>query len=114
MLSLETLAHSDCSPLDKNAKAMIIPSIESHLSVLPHWQASFDYKAIERSILFKNHYQVMAFLNALSYISHKQDHYPIIKYAYNKIDIKLQNEQLNGVTPNDMIMAAKIEKLLNK
>ena len=112
MLSLESLACSDCSPINKNSKAMVIPTIESHLSVLPLWQATFDYKAIERSIDFKNHHYVMSFLNALAYVAHRQDHYPQICYGYNRVKITLSSSQVNGISNNDMIMAAKIERLL--
>lgn len=112
MLSLETLAQSHCTPLTKDSKAMVIPTIESHLSLLPAWQATFDYKAIEREITFKNHHYVMGFLNALAYLCHQQDYYPTIRYRYNKVNITLRTEAVNGVTHNDMIMAAKIERLL--
>lgn len=112
MLSLESLTQGRCTPVTKDTKAMLIPTIESHLSLLPNWQATFDYKAIERQITFKNYHYVMAFLNALAYLCHQQDYYPTVEYRYNSVKLKLRTEPVNGVTNNDMIMAAKIEALL--
>jgi 4a-hydroxytetrahydrobiopterin dehydratase len=74
-------------------------------------EAGFDYNSIERSIQFKNHYQVIAFLNALAFISHEQDQHADICYGYNKVSIKLTTHIIKGVSLNDMIMAAKINQL---
>lgn len=112
MLELNQLQQQHCQPLNHKASKMLIPTVESYLSILPSWQAAFDYNSIERSIQFKNHYQVMAFLNALAYLSHQEDHHPDVCYGYNQVNIKLQSHIAKGVTTNDMIMAAKIEQLL--
>lgn len=112
MLDINVLLTQSCQPIKAGTAAMVIPTIESHLSILSGWQAAFDYKSIERSIGFKNHYQVMAFLNALAYVSHQQDHHPEICYDYNSAKIKLTTHSAKGVTLNDMIMAAHINQLL--
>jgi 4a-hydroxytetrahydrobiopterin dehydratase len=111
MLDINTLLTQSCQPIKAGTVTMVIPTIESYLSVLSGWQAAFDYKSIEREITFKNHYQVMAFLNAVAYISHQQDHHPEVCYGYNKVSIKLSTQTAKGVTINDMIMAAHISQL---
>lgn len=111
MLDIITLQNQSCQSIAPNSQRMVIPTVESYLSVLHGWQAGFDYNSIERSIQFKNHYQVMAFLNALAYISHEQDHHATICYDYNKVTIKLATHTIKGVSINDMIMAAKINQL---
>ena len=111
-MDINTLLTQSCQPMKVGTAAMVIPTIESYLSILPNWQAAFDYKSIEREIIFKNHYQVLAFLNALAYISHQQDHHPEVCYGYNNIKIKLITHNAKGITLNDMIMAAHINQLL--
>lgn len=110
-MDINALLTQSCQPLKAGTPAMLIPTIESYLSILTGWQAAFDYKSIERNIPFKNHYQVMAFLNALAYICHQQDHYPEICYGYNSVKIKLSTHTAKGVTLNDMIIAAHINQL---
>lgn len=113
MLEITQLQAQSCQPISaKTTKKMVIPTVESYLSILPAWQAGFDYNSIERQIQFKNYYHVMSFLNALAYIVHQQDHHPDITYGYNNVRIKLSTHTVGGVTLNDMIMAAKIEQLL--
>lgn len=111
MFDINTLLAQSCQEIKVGTPMMIIPTIESYLSILSGWQAAFDYKSIERTITFKNHYQLMAFLNALAYISHQQDHYPNVCYDYNQVKIKLMTQSINGVTLNDMIIAAHINQL---
>jgi 4a-hydroxytetrahydrobiopterin dehydratase len=111
MLDINALLAQSCQPIKAGTPAMVIPTIESHLSILSGWLAAFDYKSIERTIAFKNHYQVMSFLNALAYVSHQQDHHPEVCYGYNNVKIKLTTHTAKGVTLNDMIMAAHINQL---
>lgn len=111
MLDINALLAQSCQPLKAGSAAMVIPTIESYLSILPDWQAAFDYKSIERELKFKNHYQVMAFLNALAYTSHQQDHHPEVCYGYNSAKITLSTHTCKGVSLNDMIMAARINQL---
>lgn len=110
-MDINALLTQSCQPLKAGTPAMVIPTIESYLSMITGWQPAFDYKSIERNITFKNHYQVMAFLNALAYVCHQQDHHPEICYGYNHVKITLTTHIAKGVTLNDMIMAAHINQL---
>ena len=112
MLDFDTLSQQNCTVLSKSSSALVIPTIESYLSILPDWQPAFDYKSIERSYTFKNHYQLMAFVNALAYVTHQQDHHPEITLCNNELTIRLTSHITKGVTLNDIIMAARINKLL--
>lgn len=114
MLTLENLLQQNCQAFKQGTAAMIIPTIESHLSILSGWQATFDYKGIEKKIQLKNHYQVMAFLNALAYIAHQQDHHPQVTYDYNHVHILFTTHTCKGVSTNDMIMAAHVNQLLQE
>jgi 4a-hydroxytetrahydrobiopterin dehydratase len=111
ILDINTLLTQSCQPLKAGTSAMIIPTIESYLSIVTGWQAAFDYKSIEKEFVFKNHYQLMAFLNAVAYLSHQQDHHPEVCYGYNHTKIRLTTHSAKGVTINDMIMAARISQL---
>lgn len=114
MLTVEHLLSQACQPIKVGTPAMIIPTIETHLSILSGWEAGFDYKSIETKHTFKNHYQVLAFLNALAYVCHQQDHHPQITYDYNSVSIRLSTHAAKGVTLNDMIIAAHINRLLSR
>ncbi len=93
-------------------KYMSIPSIESHLHLLGNgWQASLDYRTIEKTYTFKNYHQVMAFANAVAYMAHQTEHYPVMKLRYNEVVMIYFTEELEGLSINDFILAARTDEL---
>ena len=61
---------------------------------------------------FKNYYETMAFVNALAWISHRQDHHPDIGLGYNKCKVIYVTHSAGGITENDFICAAKADALV--
>jgi 4a-hydroxytetrahydrobiopterin dehydratase len=53
----------------------------------------------------------MAFVNAVAYIAHRQDHHPDLSVHYNRVVVAYSTHDAGGVTLNDCICAAKIEAL---
>ena len=110
---LESLLESKCESLTKGCKPLIIPTIESNLSALAGWQTPLNYAYIERTFQFKNYHQTVAFVNAVTWLAHKEDHHPQISFGYNQCVITLSTHVAKGLTMNDMILAAKINALLD-
>jgi 4a-hydroxytetrahydrobiopterin dehydratase len=54
----------------------------------------------------------MAFVNALAWVSHKEDHHPDLVVSYNKCRVEYWTHDANGITENDFICAAKADALL--
>ena len=62
---------------------------------------------------FKNYYHTQAFVNAVAYIAHCEDHHPDITFGYNKCSIALTTHAIGGLSDNDFISAAKIDRLVD-
>ena len=60
---------------------------------------------------FENHYQAMAFVNALAWISHREDHHPDLTVGYNKCRVEYLTHSAGGLTENDFSCAAKCDAL---
>jgi 4a-hydroxytetrahydrobiopterin dehydratase len=60
---------------------------------------------------FANYYQTMAFVNALAWISHREDHHPDLDVGYNKCRVEYWTHAIGGLSENDFICAAKCDKL---
>ena len=110
---LEELLNSKCEEIVKGSKPIIIPAIESNLSELAGWDAPLNYASINKTFSFKNYHQTIAFVNAVTWLANKEDHHPKICFDYNSCEITLMTHAVKGLTMNDMIMAAKINALLN-
>jgi len=67
---------------------------------------------LEKIFPFKNYYETMAFVNALAWISHREDHHPDLSVGYNKCYVSYWTHAIGGLSENDFICAAKIERLL--
>ncbi len=107
------LCHQHCQDITKGDKPLIIPTIESHLSQLQGWETPIDYKHISKTFSFKNYLQTISFVNAVTWVAHQEDHYPDILFNYNRVTITLSTHIIKGLSLNDMILAAKIDALLN-
>ena len=76
------------------------------------WQASKDHKEIKKSFSFKNFYETMAFVNALAWIANLENHHPDLEVGYNYCHVRFMTHALKGLSHNDFICAAKVDKLL--
>jgi 4a-hydroxytetrahydrobiopterin dehydratase len=61
---------------------------------------------------FANYHQTMAFVNALAWISHREDHHPDLKVGYNQCRVEYWTHAVGGLSENDFICAAKCDALL--
>ncbi len=110
---LQELLNSHCEDLPKGSKPIIIPTIESNLSELEGWEAPLNYANISKTFQFKNYHQTIAFVNAITWLAGKEDHHPQVCFDYNSCTVTLTTHTAKGLTMNDMIMAAKINALLD-
>ena len=60
---------------------------------------------------FKNYYETMAFVNALAYMAHREDHHPDLGVHYNRCVVRYSTHDVGGLSENDFICAAKAEEL---
>ena len=77
-----------------------------------NWEISEDQKSITRSIKFKGFQRVVLFVNALSWIAEQEQHHPDISFGYGYCNITFTTHSIAGLSINDFICAAKVDKLL--
>jgi 4a-hydroxytetrahydrobiopterin dehydratase len=104
--ALAALAAQDCRP-----GAPLLPRAElaQNLAALPGW--THAHKALNKSFAFADYYRTMAFVNAIAFVAHRQDHHPDLSVHYNRVDVVYSTHDAGGVTLNDCICAAKVESL---
>jgi 4a-hydroxytetrahydrobiopterin dehydratase len=85
---------------------------ETMLGRLPGWQLVEHGQAICKIVPFENYHQTMAFVNALAFIAHREDHHPDLGVHYNRCEIRYSTHDVGGLSLNDFICAAKVERLL--
>jgi 4a-hydroxytetrahydrobiopterin dehydratase len=89
---------------------MAAQEIDDHLKKVQGW--SLVGGAIEKTFSFANYHQTMAFVNALAWIAHGQDHHPDLAVSYDRCVVRFNTHSVGGISINDFICAAKADALL--
>lgn len=84
---------------------------ERLLAELHEWVLDDDAGAIHRTFHFRNYYETIAFVNALAWIAHGEDHHPDLEVGYNRCRVRYRTHSVQGLSENDYICAAKIDAL---
>jgi 4a-hydroxytetrahydrobiopterin dehydratase len=107
---MNELQQRHCQPLDGHAP-MDDAAIAEHLRRVPGW--SLDGGAIERVFTFSDFHATMAFVNALAWVAHREDHHPDLQLSYSRCTVRFSTHSVGGISVNDFICAAKLNALLN-
>jgi 4a-hydroxytetrahydrobiopterin dehydratase len=106
---MSTLLHRQCKPLE-GGQPMNESEIRAHLNEVSGWHLAGD--AIEKTFSFKNFHETMAFVNALAWICHLEDHHPDMSLNYSRCVVRFNTHSVGGVSINDFICAAKVNALV--
>lgn len=83
--------------------------IRALLAEVPGW--TLEGREIVRTCAFKNYYRTVAFVNAVVWVAHREDHHPEIAFGYKTCTIRYTTHAIGGLSENDFICAAKINAL---
>ena len=103
------LASKQCKPCEGGVPPLSQDEINKLLKQLDGW-AQYD-RLIGKTFDFKNYYQTMAFVNAVAWLSHREDHHPDMTVGYNKCHVEYTTHAIGGLSENDFICAAKVDAL---
>ncbi len=104
-----TLTNSNC---EESPELLSDSKIHSFLSEIKNWKHDKVNNIIFKEFQFKNYYHTIAFVNAVAWLIHQENHHPDINLSYNKCNISFSTHSVKGLSINDFICAAKIDHLL--
>jgi len=103
------LSKSKCRPCEGGVAPYTAQQANEMLRQLKGW--SIEDGKLVKLYPFANYYQTMAFVNALAWISHREDHHPDLTVGYNKCRVEYSTHAVGGLSENDFICAAKCDAL---
>lgn len=103
------LISKQCKPCEGGVPPLSVDEISAFLQQVEGWQL-YD-KQISKTYVFKNYYHTMAFVNTVAWVSHREDHHPDMAVSYNRCVVNYTTHAIEGLSENDFICAAKIDKL---
>lgn len=68
--------------------------------------------AIEKTYTFANYFETIAFVNAVAFVAHAQDHHPDLSVHYNRCVVRLNTHDVGGISQTDIDCATQIDALL--
>ena len=112
-----SLKDRSCKPCKKGAPPLGEPEIALLAPEVRDWTVSAPDPAkprrLDRRFEFKNFLGSMAFLNLVAGLAEAEQHHPDLCVHYNRVDVSLSTHDVNGLSENDFILAAKINAMTN-
>ena len=95
-------------------RALSATETVTQLAQLPGWQLHGDGAdvAIEKTFRFANYHETMAFVNAVAFIAHVQDHHPDLSVHYDRCVVRFNTHDVGGISATDIECAARVDALL--
>ena len=92
-------------PLDAAAAIQLLRALHAD------WSISEDGQWIRRRFDFSGFNRTMGFVNALAWIANTEGHHPDLEVHYGYCVVNYTTHAINGLSENDFICAAKIDRL---
>jgi 4a-hydroxytetrahydrobiopterin dehydratase len=105
------LALARCIPRRGPDHRLTAEQVASMAQQVPGWSIVEDGTAITRTFRFTDYYRTLAFVNALAFVAHEQDHHPDLGVHYDRCVVRFSTHDVGGLSENDFICAAKADAL---
>lgn len=103
------LSEKNCQPCEGGVPPLSAGEIDRLLGLLDGW--TLQGKEISKTYTFKNYYHTLAFVNATAWVSHRENHHPDLLVGYNTCQVRYRTHAIDGLSENDFICAAKVDRL---
>lgn len=96
--------------------------IVKYLPLVPGWQQEQtpeqDHARLVKTFSFQDYHATLAFINAIAYVIHDEDHHPELVVTYNRCVVRFDTHSVNegrgGLSVNDFICAAKVDAIFHQ
>lgn len=108
----DKLANKRCKPCEGGVEPLRGDQVRELLKALHEdWKLSDDELEISRIFDFPAYSRTLAFANAVAWIAISEGHHPVLTISYGSCAVSYTTHAINGLTDNDFICAAKIDRL---
>lgn len=106
------LAKQHCKPCEGGVEPLRPEQARDLLKALHEdWVLSDDSLGISRRFKFSAYSRTLGFANAVAWIAITEGHHPVLTVRYGSCDVSYTTHAIDGLSDNDFICAAKIDRL---
>ena len=113
---MSDLLKKNCLPCEGGVIPLDISEIHKYQKKVDGWDIFKNKKNVyflEKKFIFKNFKDSQNFINEVSKISEEEGHHPDITFGWGYARISITTHAIEGLSENDFILAAKIDKKIN-
>ncbi len=103
------LSKKKCISCEGNVSPMPSLLVKKYLKEVKNWK--IKNKKLYKEFKFKDFKSALKFVNQVSIIAEREQHHPDIYFTWGKCNIELYTHAVKGLSENDFILAAKIDKI---
>src|SRR5579884_3349461 len=108
------LAEYACIPCRGGIPPLTLEEIAPLLEQLDNnWRVE-EGKKLFKQFKVRNFVQAVDFVNRITPVAEAEGHHPDLYVAWGKVDVYLWTHKIDGLTPSDFYMAAKIDRVFNE
>lgn len=108
----EQLVQKKCLPCEGGVAPYSVDDAKRQLEKLPGWRLTGSDKRIRRDWTVKNFMAGMRFFNEVAKVAEGDQHHPDLHLeGYRNVWIELWTHAIGGLSENDFILAAKIDRI---
>ena len=109
----DELTTKRCLPCEGGVKPLNKTEITALLEKTSGWTLN-EAGEITRDFKFKNYYHTMAFMNAVAWMAHHENHHPDIEIGYDHCLVRYSTHAIQGLSENDFICASKVNQIFQQ
>jgi 4a-hydroxytetrahydrobiopterin dehydratase len=104
------LAAAHCEGCEPGTPPLSEPEAAELAAQVPGWQRESN-RALRREFSFPNFRDAFGFVARVALIAEAENHHPEIELGWGRTAFELTTHAASGLTRNDFILAAKIDRL---
>ncbi len=95
-------------------RALSPTEVVTRLAAVTGWQLAGNGAdvAIEKTFHFASYHETLAFVNAVAFIAHAQDHHPELTVGYDRCTVRWNTHDAGGISETDFDCAGRVDALL--
>ena len=111
-MTTHELTQKRCTPCEGGTPALTPEQVQTLAAALPDWRVTPDGKRLNRQWRASDFVTALDFFQRIGQIAETEGHHPDLHLVgYRNVSVEIWTHAVGGLTENDFILAAKIDRL---
>ena len=112
-MDLDELLNGHCHEYPKGSPTLTPAQVQERLPLVPGWELVDEGKGLRLTRRMADFLGAVDAVNKVATVAEEEQHHPDVRiYGYRNLVLDFSTHSIGGLTDNDFIMAAKVNRLL--